>query len=57
VITVRNHLEVLLPPENYRDDAMLTTAANNTLAANVAVPDGVEATTRNGNTVTLTGTH
>ena len=57
MITVRNHLEVLLPPENYRDDAMLTTAANNTLAANVAVPDGVEATTRNGNTVTLTGTH
>jgi hypothetical protein len=49
VTSVHNHLEVLLPPENYRDDAMLTTAANNTLAANVTVPDGVEAVARNGN--------
>ena len=29
---VHNHLQVVLPPEDYRDDAMLTTAANNALA-------------------------
>ncbi len=55
VASVHNHLEVLLPPENYRDDAMLTTAANNTLAANSTVPDGVEATAKHGN-LKLTGT-
>lgn len=33
VTSVRNHLQVVLPPEDYRDDAMLTTAANNALAA------------------------
>ena len=42
-------------PEDYRDDPTLTTAANNALALNVTVPDGVEATARNGN-ITLTGT-
>ena len=52
---VHNHLQVVLPPEDYRDDAMLTTAANNTLARDVTVPDGVEATARDGN-VRLTGT-
>ena len=55
VKNVHNHLEVVLPPGNYRDDAMLTTAANNALAANVTVPDGVEATAYEGN-VELTGT-
>ena len=55
VTDVHNHLEVLLPNVDYRDDAMLTTAANNALAANVTVPDGVEATARDGN-VTLSGT-
>ncbi len=55
VASVHNHLEVLLPPENYRDDAVLTTAANNTLAANSTVPDGVEALARKGN-LRLTGT-
>jgi osmotically-inducible protein OsmY len=55
VKNVHNHLEVVLPPANYRDDAMLTTAANNALAANVTVPDGVEATAYDGN-VELTGT-
>jgi len=55
VANVHNHLEVVLPPGDYRDDAMLTTAANNALAANVTVPDGVEATASNGN-LTLTGT-
>ena len=55
VTDVHNHLEVLLPDVDYRDDAMLTTAANNALAANITVPDGVEATARDGN-VTLSGT-
>jgi osmotically-inducible protein OsmY len=49
VTKVRNHLEVVLPPRDYRDDAMLTTAANNALALNVTVPDGVEATANDGN--------
>ena len=40
VTDVHNHLEVLLPDVDYRDDAMLTTAANNALAVNVTVPDG-----------------
>ena len=55
VKNVHNHLEVVLPPGDYRDDTTLTTAANNTLTLNVAVPDGVEATAKNGN-LTLTGT-
>jgi osmotically-inducible protein OsmY len=54
VKNVHNHLEVVLPDADYRDDAMLTTAANNALALNVAVPDGVEATAYDGN-ITLTG--
>jgi osmotically-inducible protein OsmY len=54
VKNVHNHLEVLLPPGNYRDDAMLTTAANNALTLNVTVPDGVEASAADGN-VELTG--
>jgi osmotically-inducible protein OsmY len=52
---VQNHLEVVLPTEDYRDDPTLTTAANNALTLNITVPDGVEATADNGN-VTLTGT-
>ena len=55
VTDVHNHLEVVLPDSDYRDDAMLTTSANNALAANITVPDGVEATAYNGN-VELTGT-
>jgi len=55
VKNVHNHLEVVLSDADYRDDAMLTTAANNALAANVTVPDGVEATASDGN-LTLTGT-
>jgi len=54
VTEVHNHLEVVLAGRDYRDDAMLTTAANNALALNVMVPDGVEATAGNGN-LTLTG--
>jgi len=52
---VHNHLEVVLPDSDYRDDTMLTTAANNALALNITVPDGVEATALDGN-LTLTGT-
>jgi osmotically-inducible protein OsmY len=55
VKNVHNHLEVVLPDADLRDDAMLTTAANNALTLNVTVPDGVEATAQDGN-VTLTGT-
>ncbi len=52
---LQNHLEVVLPAEDYRDDATLTTVTNNALTLNVAVPGGVEATAKNGN-ITLTGT-
>jgi osmotically-inducible protein OsmY len=52
---LQNHLEVVLPSEDYRDDATLTTTANNALTLNVAVPNGVEATAKNGN-VALAGT-
>jgi osmotically-inducible protein OsmY len=54
VKNVHNHLEVRLPHADYRDDAMLTTAVNNALRADVTVPDTVEGTARNGN-LTLTG--
>jgi osmotically-inducible protein OsmY len=49
VTGVHNHLEVQLPPGDYRDDAMLTTAANNALTQNVTVPPGIEATAHDGN--------
>ena len=55
VTSVHNHLMVLLPTRDYRDDPLLTTAANNALALNITVPDGVEATVSDGN-VWLTGT-
>jgi osmotically-inducible protein OsmY len=55
VKNVFNHLEVVLPRAGFRDDAMLTTAANNALALNITVPDGVEATASDGK-LTLTGT-
>ena len=55
VITLDNNLEVVLPERGYRDDVKLTTAANNALAANVTVPDSVEAIAEDGN-ITLTGT-
>ena len=54
VRNVHNHLQVVLPDEDYRDDAMLTTAANDALMLNVTVPDGVEAIARDGK-LTLTG--
>src|SRR6266566_4818280 len=43
VKNVHNHLEVVLPPGDYRDDAMLTTAANNALTLNVTIPDSLPA--------------
>src|SRR5215467_12811962 len=55
VKNVHNHLGVVLPPGDYRDDAMLTTAANNALARSITVPAGIEATAADGN-LTLTGT-
>jgi len=54
VKNVFNDLQVALPDADFRDDAMLTTAANNALTLNVTVPDGVEATASDGN-LTLTG--
>jgi osmotically-inducible protein OsmY len=55
VKNVHNHLEVVLPTGDYRDDPTLTTSANNALTLNVTVPDGVEAAAKDGN-LTLTGT-
>jgi osmotically-inducible protein OsmY len=52
---VHNHLAVELPDGDYRDDVQLATAANNTLAWDVRVPGGIEATARDGN-ITLDGT-
>jgi osmotically-inducible protein OsmY len=51
---VHNHLMVQLPDADYRDDAQLATAANNALGWDVTVPEGIEATARDGN-LTLTG--
>jgi osmotically-inducible protein OsmY len=55
VIAVHNNLMVQLQASDYRDDVQLTTAANNALAQNVTVPDGVEAIAIDGD-ITLTGT-
>jgi osmotically-inducible protein OsmY len=55
VTAVHNHLEVVLPPGDYRDDAILTTAANNALTQNVTVPPGIEATARHGNVELIGG--
>ena len=55
VTGVHNNLMVVLPDSDYRDDIQLITAANNALAANVTVPDGVEAIALGGD-LTLTGT-
>jgi osmotically-inducible protein OsmY len=54
VTRVHNHLMVMLPPNSYRDEPMLTTAANNALATTVIVPGSVEASANDGN-VWLTG--
>ena len=54
VTSVHNHLMVDLPFADYRDDAVLTTAANNTLWMTVSVPGSVEASASDGD-VWLTG--
>ena len=54
VTRVHNHLMVMLPPADYRDEPILSTAANNALAATVMVPASVEASASEGN-VWLTG--
>jgi osmotically-inducible protein OsmY len=51
---VRDGVEAELEFDPLVDDAVLTTAANDALALNVTVPDGAEATARDGN-LTLTG--
>jgi osmotically-inducible protein OsmY len=54
VTKVHNHLMVMLSAADYRDDPMLTTAANNALAMTVTVPGSVEASASEGD-VWLTG--
>jgi osmotically-inducible protein OsmY len=51
---VHNHLMVMLPDADYRDDVQLATAANNALGWDVTVPSGIEATASDGN-LTLSG--
>ena len=55
VTSAHNHLQVVLSSGDERDDALLTTTANNALELDITVPDGVEAVAHNGN-ITLTGT-
>jgi len=52
---VHNNLMVVLPDRDYRDEVQLITAANNALAQNITVPEGVEAIADDGNII-LTGT-
>jgi osmotically-inducible protein OsmY len=54
VTKVHNHLMVDLPFADYRDDALLTTDANNALAMAVGVPRSVEANASDGD-IWLTG--
>ena len=54
VTRVHNHLMVDLPYADYRDDVVLTTAANNALAMTAAVGGNVEASVGEGD-VWLTG--
>ena len=51
---VRNHLQVALPRGDHRDDLTLAAMANNALTLDGAVPEGVEATAKDGD-ITLTG--
>ena len=55
VMGVDNLLAVALPSGDFGDDAALAQFANQALAANHAVPDGVQATAREAN-IFLTGT-
>jgi osmotically-inducible protein OsmY len=51
---VRNHLQVALPPGDHRDDPTLAAMASDALTLGDAVPEGVEATAKDG-VITLTG--
>jgi osmotically-inducible protein OsmY len=55
VTDVHNHLAVVLPPGDSRDDATLAAAANNALALSIIVPNGIVATAHDGN-LRLNGT-
>jgi len=55
VRSLHNHLEVVLPSGDYRDDQTLTTTANDALSLNDTVCVGVEASAANGE-ITLSGT-
>jgi len=52
---VRNHLQIALPPGDYRDDTALTAMANDALTLGHTTLARVEATAENGD-VLLTGT-
>jgi osmotically-inducible protein OsmY len=54
VAAVHNLLDVALPSQYYGDDAALARFANQALAANAAVPEGVQASVREGHVI-LTG--
>ena len=54
VTAVRNLLGVALPSRDYGNDAALAQLANDALAANAAVPEGIQASARDGSVV-LTG--
>ena len=56
VTGVHNHLLVVLPAVDRRDDAELASAANSALEANITVPDNVEASAVVDGNVWLTGT-
>jgi len=51
---VRNHLQFVRPPGDHRDDLTLAAMASNALTLDGAVPEGVEATAKDGD-ITLTG--
>jgi osmotically-inducible protein OsmY len=55
VTGVHNHLLVVVPAVDYRDDAELASAANNALELNITIPANVEASAADGH-VWLTGT-
>jgi osmotically-inducible protein OsmY len=55
VTRVHNHLMVDVPFGNYRDDALLTTDANNALAMNVSVPPGSVVASASEGDIWLTG--
>lgn len=55
VAAVHNLLDVALPSPDYGDDAAQAQLVNDALAANLALPRGIQASAREGNLV-LTGT-